>query len=157
MSTIVLTLPYPVSANAYKNTRIIKNRQTGKPMALYYRTHEAEAFVKACNLAAHAAGITEPLTCKLELAYRLYPELPKDWQVRERKHGPDWDWETNARCIDGFNAEKVMADALQGIVYINDAQVWRGVWERMTPDEHGARLVVYVRQIPSKVPQEKLL
>lgn len=152
---IVLVLPYPVSGNAYWASRIVTSKQTKRAMALYYRTHEADAFIKVCQQVAVAANIVEPLTGRLELAYRLYPQRPQDWATRQRKLGDLWD--DDVRCVDLYNAEKVMADALQGIVYANDKQVWKAAAERMEPDAYGARLVVYVRKIPRRSPQQELI
>lgn len=151
---IVLVLPYPPSANHYNMQRVITPKGHKKPIVMFYLSQEAKDFIAECQRIALGAGIKEPLTGRLELAYRLYPHRPQDWQTRMRKLGPDWD--DSVRCIDGFNAEKVMADSLQGIVYENDNQVWKGVWERMEPDEHGARLVVFIRPIPPRSTQQAL-
>lgn len=152
---LILVLPYPISANRYWSSRVYKVKGSTQYRAMTYTTKEAEAYRQEVQLIAGAAGLSEPLTGRIELAYRLYPNRPQDWEKRVRKLGELWD--DDVMCMDLGNAEKVMADALQGVVYGNDKQIRKIVAERMEPDEHGARLVVYVRQIPSKAVQGALL
>jgi len=61
-----------------------------------------------------------------------------------RKLGEGWD--DNVRSLDLDNALKVTIDALKGIAYVDDAQVWRLSAERMEPDGE-ARIEVSVRPI----------
>jgi crossover junction endodeoxyribonuclease RusA len=153
-AAIILVLPYPISANRYWASRVYKVKGTHTYRAMTYVTKEAEAYRLQVVTVAMLAGLPEPLTCRVELAYRLYPHRPQDWEKRQRKLGPEWD--DDVMCMDLGNAEKVMSDALQGVAYLNDKQVRKIVAERMEPDEHGARLVVYVRRLPSKVTQQPL-
>lgn len=141
MNTIVLTLPYPVSANRYWRTTVF---MVGKqPRVNTYLSEEAKAFKEQIKWIAHAAGIRAPLKGRVELGYRLYPHRPLDYKTRMRKLGELWD--DGVECIDLGNCEKIMSDALQDTVIGNDKLVRRLVGERMEPDEHGARLVLFVR------------
>jgi crossover junction endodeoxyribonuclease RusA len=154
-ATIILTLPYPISGNRYWASRVYKVKGTNQYRAMTYVTKEAEAYRQEVQTIALAAGLGAPLKGRIELGYRLYPRRPLDWQARVRKLGPEWD--DDVMCQDLLNAEKVCLDALQGLVYENDKQIFKAAAERCEPDEHGARLVVYVRSIPRKVTQETLL
>lgn len=145
MESISLVLPYPVSSNRYwrKATRVIR----GKRQVLMLRTIEAEAFIREVRRAAAAArGTTawnhQPLAGRVALTAHLYPARPRDWKKRVELEGATWD--DGVRCIDVGNCEKVMSDALQGIVIADDKQIRRITLERMTPDDLGARLEVTV-------------
>lgn len=152
---IFLTLPYPVSANVYWASRVVKPK--GKPArAVTYVTNEAEAYRQKVAKIARAKGLDVPMACRLEMWLRLYPARPQDWAKRARLDPANWD--DDVRCIDLGNAEKVLADALQGIVYTDDKWIWKEHKERMEPDAHGARVVVGVRAMPRRaVPQAQLL
>ena len=74
-----------------------------------------------------------------------------------RKLGADL-WDDTVQCIDLGNAEKVLSDALQGIAFENDAQLWRHTHERAEPDEFGARVLVTITRYPARVtPQPALI
>lgn len=152
---IILSLPYPISANRYWATRCYQDKETKQWRAMTYVTKEAEAYRKEVLNIAMMAGLPEPLTGRVALAYRLYPNRPQDWKLRQKKLGAEWD--DGVLCMDLGNAEKVMADALQGVAYLDDKQVRKIVAERCEPDEYGARLVVYVRAIPKQLVQDALL
>jgi crossover junction endodeoxyribonuclease RusA len=98
-----------------------------------------------------AAGIRKPLAGRMEIAYRLYPGRPLDWRARMRK---DPLWADGVRCIDLGNANKVLEDALNGTVIEDDRWTWRLTGEKMEPDADGARLVVWVRPIVAKQPEQ---
>lgn len=165
---IYLTLPYPISANRYWATRVIPARK-GKPassskpatkdmpaQAITYVTADAEAYRSNVQRIARAAGLAQPLTCRVELWLRLYPARPQDWARRQRRDPVTWD--DDVRCIDLGNAEKVLSDALQGIVFDDDRRIWRQHKERMEPDARGARVELAIRAMPARVvPQADLL
>lgn len=111
-------LPYPVSANRYWRTVIAKKQQR----AITFVSKEAEAYKLECGWRAKQAGFRVPLVGAVELRIRLVPK--------------------NRVCMDLDNALKVTIDALKGIVYADDAQVYRIVAERADPDPAGARLEV---------------
>jgi crossover junction endodeoxyribonuclease RusA len=151
---IVLTLPYPISANRYWAHRVVTPKR-GKPMALTYVTPEARAYRESCAWAASRV-IRKPLGGRIQLEAQLYPNRPLDWERRMRKLGVTWD--DSVQCIDLGNAEKVMSDALQGIVFADDCMYRRIVLDRMEPDDKGARLVVTITQLALPAsPQASLL
>lgn len=146
---IILTLPYAVSANVYWRTAVRGGR------AMTYVSAEAKQYrIDVARICA-ANGITKPLEGRLAMHLRLFPHRPLDWQKRMRKIGPLW--ADTVQCIDLGNAEKVLADALQGIVYEDDKMLWRLQSERMEPDEHGARVIVAIERIPLVVMQGSLI
>ncbi|GAC1664480.1 MAG: hypothetical protein PVS3B2_00160 [Candidatus Dormibacteraceae bacterium] len=156
---ILLTLPYPVSANRYWGTRVMNTKaqygKPGRPMAMTYVTKEAEAYKRQVWDAWAAAGYARQLTGRIALAIRLFPSRPQDWATRQRKHGQAWD--DNVRCIDLDNANKVLMDALKGVAFEDDRWVFRLQCERMEPDQHGARVIVAIEQLALPVVQGSLL
>jgi len=115
-----LVLPYPVSANRYWRTVVAKKQQR----ALTFVSKEAEAYKHEVVWRAKAAGIRTPMAGPLELRVRLIPE--------------------NRVCMDLDNCLKVTIDALKGVVYGDDDQVYRIVAERADPDPTGKRLEIEV-------------
>jgi crossover junction endodeoxyribonuclease RusA len=136
--SVRLTLSYPVSANRYWATRVVKPKSGGAPIAVTYPTPEAKAYREEVTLRAREAGVREPLEGRLSLELFLYPRRPQDWERRMRKWGETWD--DSVQCIDLGNCEKVLSDALQGTVIVNDSAFRRIVLERMEPDDLGARV-----------------
>lgn len=151
---IELTLPYPISANRYWAHRVVKSKETGKWMALTYVTPEAKAYREACAWAASRV-IKQPFAGRVGVQLELYPQRPQDWARRARLNPTNWD--DDVRCIDLGNAEKVMSDALQGIVFTDDKWIWDLHKRRMEPDGE-ARVVVRITQLvlPAS-PQASLL
>ena len=141
---IELVLPYPISANRYWATRVIKAKATGRYMAMTYVTPEAKAYRDQVALIANTAGLRQPITGRVAVELDLYPHRPQDWARRARRDPQGWD--DDVQCIDLGNAEKVLADALQGIVFPDDRWIWRLVKERKEPDGEG-RVVLRVRPI----------
>jgi len=116
-----LTLPYPVSANRYWRTIVAKKQQR----AITFVSDEAKSYKAQCGWVAKAAGVRTPLAGPIEVRFRLVPK--------------------NGVCMDLDNALKVSIDALKGIVFVDDSQVYRIVAERADPDPvGGARLEVEV-------------
>lgn len=126
--TIEIQVPYPPSANRYKDTRVIRSK--GRNMVLYYLTAEAKAFKAECKRIADHCGIT-PIPGPIEYELELYPHLPLDWRTRA-KRDPMW-WDTTVRCIDSDNAVKVLLDALNGIAWTDDSMIFDGRQRRMVP------------------------
>jgi crossover junction endodeoxyribonuclease RusA len=149
---ITLILPYPVSANDYWRTRVIKVK--GRQMPSVYVTEEAREYRRQVAAIAQACGV-KPLTGRLSMHLQLYPHRPLDWQARMRKHGAAWD--DDVLCLDIGNAEKVLGDALQGIAYENDKWIWKQSKERMEPDAEGKRVVVRIEQMHVAQPQLALV
>jgi crossover junction endodeoxyribonuclease RusA len=150
---IELVLPYPISSNRYWASRIVTPK--GKPAFVsVYVTPEAKTYREQCAWAASRV-LKAPLSGRLSVHVELYPHRPLDWQARMRKHGECWD--DTVQCIDLGNCEKVMSDALQGIVFADDCAYRRIVLDRMEPDEKGERLVVRIEQLQLAAPQRSLL
>lgn len=120
-----LVLPYPVSANRYWRSFVPK----GWDRAVVAVTKEAKAYKEECGWRARAAG-AKPVSGCVEMRLRLVP--------------------ANKVCMDLDNALKVTIDALKGIVYADDAQVYKIVAERVDADPTGARLEVEV--VPFAMP-----
>lgn len=116
-----LVLPYPVSANRYWRT--VVNRRTGNAMT--FVSEEAKAFKSQTGWIAKQAGIRTPLGCLVELHVRLIPK--------------------NRVCMDLDNALKVTIDALKGVCFDDDSQVYRLVAERCEP-QPDARCEVTISQ-----------
>lgn len=123
-----LILPYPVSANRYWRSFAYIDRQTKKPRSVTAPSDDAKAFKLECAWIAKAAGC-RPITGAVELHITLVP--------------------ANRVCMDLDNALKVVIDALKGIVYEDDAQIYKIVAERLAPDGK-ARLEV--EALPFEMP-----
>lgn len=146
---IHLTLPYPVSANRYWKAVTIPGRTMMAP------SKEARAYKAEVARIARTSGLAEPMACRVEMWIRLFPARPQDWAKRARRDPARWD--DTLRCMDLGNCEKVLADALQGIVYVDDKQIWRQHKERMEPDANGARVELAIRaMLPRVEPQHSL-
>lgn len=142
---ITLTLPYPISANRYWQTRVMNAKTArGKSMATTHLSTEAKAYKKQVQLLARAAGVRAPIAGRYEMHIQLYPHRPLDWKTRQRKLGAAWD--DTVQCIDLGNAEKVLSDALKDVVMADDKWARRIVSERMEPDGE-ARVVVTIKGI----------
>lgn len=124
---IRLVLPYPVSANRYWRT--VVNRKTGRAMT--FVSQEAESYKTEAGWIAKQAGVKAPLSCNVVLGFKLVPK--------------------NGVCMDLDNALKVTIDALKGVVYVDDKQVYRINAERAEPDGH-ARLEVSIEEYAPPLP-----
>lgn len=144
---LTVTLPWPVSANVYWRTRVVKG------VAMTYVSAEAKAFKADVSRLMRAAGCTSPMPGRVAVALTLYPHRPQDWQKRQRKLGVAWD--DGVRSIDLDNAIKVTLDALKGIAIEDDVWVRRILAERAEPDGE-ARLVVTITAIDTPQPQASL-
>jgi crossover junction endodeoxyribonuclease RusA len=132
---ITLTLPYPLSANRYWRPVRIGAHITIVP------TKEAKAYKLQVGWLVKAAGLLKPITGRVQVDVKLYPNRPQDWQKRMRKDGAAWD--DTVQCIDLDNSNKVLMDALNGVAIEDDKWVRKIVAERMEPDGE-ARLVVTI-------------
>lgn len=121
--TVRLTLPYPISANRYWRTIVAKKQ--GR--AITFVSEEAKAYKQECGLIARVSGVREPIDGMVALRVRLIPK--------------------NRVCMDLDNCLKVSIDALKGVVYDDDAQVYRINAERCQPDSKGARLEIEIERI----------
>lgn len=148
MNAIVLTLPYPISANRYWRSFATAKRVVTVPSS------EAKDYRHAVQLIARAAGITQPIPGRVRIDLQLYPNRPQDYQARMRKHGSAWD--DSVQCIDLDNANKVLLDSLKGIAIEDDKWVRKLSAERMEPDGQ-ARVVVTISPLQVEQPQADLL
>ena len=141
---VMLTLPYPISANRYWATRVVKAKETGRWMAMTYVTPDAEAYRRDVASTARASGIAQPFPWRVSVELDLYPSRPQDWARRAKRDPIGWD--DDVRCIDLGNAEKVLSDALQGIVFEDDRWIWDLHKRRKEPDGEG-RVVLRIRPL----------
>lgn len=149
---IVLTLPYPVSANRYWRSFVPRGHQR----AIVTLSDEAKAYKTEVQWLCKQAGVRSPIAGRVAIAVQLYPNRPQDWAKRAAKDPASWD--DTVQCLDLDNANKVLMDALKGIAIDDDKWVRRIVSERMEPDERGARVVVRITPMASVVvPQLDLL
>ncbi|USE79006.1 RusA family crossover junction endodeoxyribonuclease [Cupriavidus gilardii] len=149
MTAITLTLPYPVSANRYWRTYMPR----GFKAPVTTLSAEAKAYKQEVGWLARAAGVHAPIVGRVAVAYTLYPNRPQDWQKRMRRDGARWD--DTVQCIDLDNAQKVLMDALKGIVFEDDRWVRRITAERAEPDGE-ARLLVTVSALDVELVQAGL-
>ncbi|MEI5996812.1 RusA family crossover junction endodeoxyribonuclease [Paraburkholderia bengalensis] len=149
---ITVTLPYPISANRYWRTRVIKPK-AGPAIVSTYVSAEAKAYKEQVGWILRAAGVREPIAGRIAVAYTLYPNRPQDYRTRMRKLGDAW--HDTVQCIDLDNAQKVLLDALKGVAFEDDAWVRRITAERAEPDGE-ARLVVTIEAIAAPVAQAGL-
>lgn len=118
-----LILPYPVSANRYWRSFVPR----GHKRAIVVVSDEAKAYKSEVGWMAKAQG------CKLmrsliELRMKLVP--------------------ANGVCMDLDNALKVTIDALKGIAYVDDKQVYRIVADRAEPDGKARLEVEILEMVP---------
>lgn len=147
---ITLTLPYPISANRYWQTRVIKVGQQSRAMT--YVSSEAKAFKDQVGWLAKAAGVLKPIAGRFSIAITLHPHRPKDAE-RRIKRDP-YEWEDTVQCIDLDNASKVSIDALKGVVFDDDKWAWEIVSRRGEPVD-GGKLVVTITPIKAAPEQEQ--
>lgn len=152
---ITLKLPYPISANRYWATRVVKAKGQKHHMAITYVTSEAQDYKDKVQALARIAGVCTPLTGRVKVEIWLYPNRPQDFAARQRKLGPTWD--DGVMCIDLDNANKVLLDALKDVAFGDDKMVRQLLSQRMEPDDKGARVVVRITPIVVENKQETLL
>ena len=104
-----MLLPYPISTNRYWRT--FRGRTVRSAEAVAYKDH-------VISLASESQS--KVYTCPVEVRMMLHPERPLDWAKRAKR---DPDWALSVRRIDIDNAQKVVLDALQGVMYTNDRQI----------------------------------
>lgn len=133
-----LVLPYPVSANRYWVTFPYIDKKTRKPKAVTVPSAEAKAYKEEVRWRAKAAGFREPTTKPIEIAsIRLCPRMNKDGSASGVR-------------LDLGNCWKVLEDALQGVVYVDDKQIQRiRNVEYGAPTASGAIEVEIVEFVPA--------
>lgn len=148
MKEIILVLPV-LSANKYWRPAKIGARMTIVP------TKEAKKYRLDVAAAARAQGCCSPIAGRVRMDLVLYPHRPVDWKKRKRDLGAAWD--DGVQCIDLANCEKVLSDALNGVVFVDDSWIREITMKRMEPDEHGLRVVVRVLALAFEQPQIDLI
>lgn len=143
---ILLTLPYPPSANRYWRSRVIvpKGKTARDAFVSTYVSEEAKAFKETAQWSAVAAGVRQPMPGRIAIEYTLHPKLPQDWKARA-KRDPNG-WQDTVQCMDLDNAQKVLLDALKGVVFEDDRWVRQIIAKRGEPLTE-ACLLVAVRQV----------
>jgi crossover junction endodeoxyribonuclease RusA len=138
---VKLLLPYPVSANRYWRSFAYLDRTTKKPRSVTVPSDEAKAFKQEVGWRAKAAGFKEPTTKPIEIAsITLCPRTKKDGTA-------------SATVLDLGNCWKVVEDALQGIVYVNDRQIKRiANVEYGAPSDDGALIIEVIEFTPAPAP-----
>lgn len=147
---ITLVLPYPISSNRYWRTYMPK----GFKAPVTTLSAEAKEYKNAVKLLAKQAGILRPITGRVAVAIRLYPNRPQDWQKRVKRDPVAWD--DTVQCLDLDNANKVLFDSLKGVAIEDDRWVRRISSERMEPDGEG-RIEVTITAIANDAVQGGLL
>lgn len=148
IAPISLTLPYPISANRYWRSRVVKG------ISMTYVSADAKAYkAQVCGL-AKIAGIKKPIAGRVAVDIRLYPNRPQDWERRAKRDPLTWD--DTVLCLDLDNANKVLFDALKGVAIDDDKWVRRITSERMEPDGE-ARVVITITPIVASSPQAGLI
>jgi crossover junction endodeoxyribonuclease RusA len=150
MTPVTLTLPYPISANRYWRSFVPK----GHTRAIVTLSDEAKAYKHQVSWLARKAGVREPITGRVAVNVRLFPQRPLDWERRARRDPLSWD--DTVQCIDLDNANKVLFDAMKGVVIEDDRWVRMLSAERMEPDGE-ARVEVRVMRLTAASPQGSLL
>jgi crossover junction endodeoxyribonuclease RusA len=146
---IVLTLPYPISANRYwRPVRI------GKAITIVPTT-EAKTYRKTVQQAAVLGCVGKPIAGRVRVDIQLYPHRPLDWLKRAKRDPIAWD--DTVQCLDLDNANKVLLDALKGVAIEDDKWVRELHSQRMEPDGE-ARVVVTITALAVvAAPQGELL
>jgi Holliday junction resolvase RusA-like endonuclease len=97
-------------------------------------TVNAEAWVRHCAVAAGVRPIVGPVRMDLT---SVRP-APASWSKAKREAAGEWD----TRKPDRDNIEKLVADALNGIAYADDAQIVAGEVEKRLSATGQEKLVV---------------
>jgi crossover junction endodeoxyribonuclease RusA len=130
-----------VSANRYWGKRAYIDRETHKPMAIVYVTDEAKSYKSQCAWIAKVAGFKQPTERPVEItSITLCPRMNKDGSA-------------SGTVLDLGNCWKVLEDALQGVVYVNDRQIKRiRNVEYGEPTAHGAIEIEIEEFVPAPAP-----
>lgn len=143
INSIKLNLPYPISANQYWRVY----QPPGFKSSLMIVSKHAKEYKNTVGWLAKAAGVKKPITGRVEVSYKLYPHRPQDWLKRARNAPESWD--DRVQCLDLDNAQKVLFDAIKGIVIEDDKWIRKITGERMEPDGE-ARVEITITPISVK-------
>jgi crossover junction endodeoxyribonuclease RusA len=145
---MIVTLPYPISANRYWNSFPLGKRIMTAP------SNEAKTYKRDVEKILRAAGVHDMIKGRVQVDIVLYAKRPQDWQKRQRQFGAEWD--NTVQRIDLDNARKCLYDSLKNIAFEDDFWVWKDTGEVGEPDEHGARVVVTITSAALAAPQSTL-
>jgi Holliday junction resolvase RusA-like endonuclease len=136
-----LVLPYPISSNRYWVTFPYLDKVTRKPKAVTVPSGEAKAYKAEVVYRAKVAGFKEPTTRPIEISsITLCPRMNKDGSA-------------SGTVLDLGNCWKVVEDALQNVVYVNDKQIKRiRLVEYGEPTKEGALVIEIVEYVPKAAP-----
>lgn len=112
------------------------SRIGGKPIAytpIKTREYEAEVALRARQSMAGQQALIGPVSIAIEAVF----PIPESWPMKRKQAG-----ELPAKKPDLDNIIKIIGDALNGIVYVDDAQICRAVVEKRYGDEPGVFVVV---------------
>lgn len=151
---IVLTLPYPPSANRYWRSRIVTPKG-GESFVSTYVSSEAKQFKEAVGWLLRSAGVRQPLAGRVQVDLQLWPHRPLDWAKRA-KADPLY-WADTVQRLDLDNCRKVVNDALKDLAFGDDKCIWRDSGEVMEPDGREACLVVTITPLVKAAPQLELV
>jgi crossover junction endodeoxyribonuclease RusA len=133
---IRLVLPYPISANEFKQTYVPKGWTRPK----YYVTNEAKAWKEEAQLIAKVAGFKQPTTKPVDLhVVMLHRAIVQTGKKKGQKNGHVFDLD---------NVLKVSLDGLKGVVYVDDKQIKRLLVEYGEPCERGALVIEVEEFVP---------
>lgn len=152
---LTVTLPKPISANDYWRTRTYYNAKAKAWQALTYVSAEAKAYKQSVAWLMTAAGVRQPYPGRVAMHVALYPHRPMDYKTRQRKD-PLY-WADTVQRPDLDNIKKVLGDALNGIVYLDDKQTWMDGGEVMEPDGREACVVLTLWPLVLDSPQATLM
>lgn len=143
--TIAFVIPGDAAPKERARARIVTPKG-GKPFVSLYtpaETRQYEEKVKA--IAWRAWGAHPPSTRPIELQLTVYVTIPASW--------PKWKAEAAVRgeiaptsVPDLDNIEKAIADAMNGVVYLDDGQVCSSDKVKLYATNGVARIEVQVRE-----------
>ena len=137
---IRLVLPYPISANEFKQPFVPK----GSRRAYMYVTKEAKAWKEEAGLIAKVGGFREPTAKPVALRIvLLHRSVVQDGKNKGHRNGHVFDLD---------NVLKVSIDGLNGIVFVDDRQVKRIVAEYGVETPRGALVVEVEEFVPPQAP-----
>ena len=143
MSALIVTLPYPVSANRYWRSRVVIPTDGSDPFVQNYVSSEAQTYKEHVGWLLAAKGVRAALPGRMTVHIRLYPHRPKDYRTRMRKFGDLWD--DTVQRLDLDNARKVVYDSLKGVAFGDDKMIFRDSGEVMEPDGREACVMVAIQ------------
>ncbi len=129
-----ITITIPGAPRGKQRPRAGANRRIYTPQ----ETVNAEAWVKAC--AVEQVGIPR-FECALEIDVTLARDVPESWSRKKRAAALAGTFPAVGRP-DIDNAVKLLVDALNGIVWVDDAQIVAMTVRKRFSESPGTTMVV---------------